>query len=204
MWNRTIVDQYSSVGDSFLPIRTARLVVRAFKLDDAVTFAGYRNDPDVAQFQDWDLPFTDDVAAAFVDAQRDVSAPVAGDWVQLAIEHDRQLAGDIGVGLDRSGRLATIGYTLRLDKQGHGFALEAVGAVVDHLFGYCDVHRIAATIDPRNLPSKRLLERLGFRHEGRAIQAVFVRGTWCDDDLYALLAIDRQRSLSRHVGGSSR
>jgi hypothetical protein len=26
---------------------------------------------------------------------------------------------------------------------------------------------------------------------------VFSRGTWCDDDLYALLRIDRQRSLAR-------
>ena len=33
-----------------------------------------------------------------------------------------------------------------------------------------------------------LLRRLGFRHEGHFVSAYLVRGVWCDDDRYAILA----------------
>ena len=42
-----------------------------------------------------------------------------------------------------------------------------------------------------------LLERLGFRYEGRAIGAAFVRGAWVDDDRYAMLRDERAAWVSR-------
>lgn len=57
-----------------------------------------------------------------------------------------------------------------------------------------------ATTDPQNLPSMRVLERLGFRHEGTARSAVEIRGEWLDDERFALLAEDRQAWLARPTG----
>ena len=42
-----------------------------------------------------------------------------------------------------------------------------------------------------------LLERLGFRYEGRAVGAAFVRGSWMDDDRYAILREERAAWLAR-------
>lgn len=180
-----------------LPLHTARLTLRAFTAADAAIFAAYRNHPDVARYQDWNLPVTEHDAAEFLASQLAVTGPVAGDWVQIAIDHQGELAGDVAVGLDSSGRLAMIGYTLRPERQRAGLAREAVSALVDALFDTLGVHRIAATVDPRNVASARLLEQLGFRYEGCARSAAAVRGDWADDDRYALLREDRQAWLAR-------
>jgi RimJ/RimL family protein N-acetyltransferase len=92
--------------------------------------------------------------------------------------------------------MATIGYTLRPDRQGQGFGTESVGALVDALIER-GVVRVVATIDPHNVRSARLLERLGFRFDGRAVGAAFVRGAWADDDRYAITAPERRAHLER-------
>jgi RimJ/RimL family protein N-acetyltransferase len=184
----------------FLPLHTPRLTLRAFTPADATTFAAYRNDAEVARLQDWELPVTEAAALEFVTAQSAVSGPVQDDWVQLAVEHEGELVGDVAVGLDAGGRRAMIGYTLRRDRQGAGLAREAVSAVVDALFDKVGVHRVAATLDPRNVASARLLEQLGFRYEGCARAAAPVRGAWEDDDRYAMLRADRDAWRARPTG----
>jgi RimJ/RimL family protein N-acetyltransferase len=189
-----------TVSSSLLPLRTDRLVLRMLRPDDAVALAGWRNDPAVARFQGWPLPFTVDDARALLAAQVDHHGPVLGAWVQIGIEHAGELAGDVALGLDPTGRLASLGYSLRVASQGQGVATEAVGAMIDALFDQAGVHRVSASVDPDNLASARVLERLGFRSEGRAVRAVDVRGQWCDDEQYALLREDRDawRSRPRH------
>ena len=112
--------------------------------------------------------------------------PPHGDWLQIAVEHDGELAGDVAVGLNDDGRIATIGYTLATAFQGRGLASDAVGALVDRLFARLGVHRVEASIDGRNLPSARLIEGLGFEREGFAPRAVWADGEWVDDVRYGL------------------
>ena len=40
-----------------LPLLTDRLVIRPYEPQDAVVFAAIRNDPDVARYQSWSVPF---------------------------------------------------------------------------------------------------------------------------------------------------
>lgn len=187
-------------GGSFLPLRTERLTLRALTAADAPVLAAYRNDPEVARHQDWDLPVTGQHAEAFVASQAAVTGPVAGDWVQIGIEHDGELAGDVAVGLDDAGAVAMIGYTIRPDRQRRRIGQEAVTALVGALFDRTGVHRVAATVDPLNIASARLLERLGFRYEGCARAAAPVRGQWLDDDRYAILRSDWEAWWSRPRG----
>ena len=43
-----------------------------------------------------------------------------------------------------------------------------------------------APVDPANMPSAAVLERVGFRFEGRDVEVGRVRGEWHDDDRYAM------------------
>ena len=117
-------------GDTANPLTTDRLVVRVMRPHDIPTFAAYRNDPDVARHQLWDLPYTDDDAHGDLDDQADRSDVVAGRWTQLAIEHDGEVIGDVALHLDATGKVAEIGFTLAREHWGHGYATEAAGAVV--------------------------------------------------------------------------
>jgi RimJ/RimL family protein N-acetyltransferase len=188
------------IAGGFLPLHTRRLTLRAFASGDATAFAEYRNDPEVARYQGWDLPVSSTDAAAFVASQQAVTGPVPGDWVQIAIDCGGELVGDVAVGLDGTGAQAMIGFTLRRDRQRLGIGREAVAALVAALFAHAGVHRITATLDPRNSASARLVEHLGFRYEGCAKAAAAVRGEWLDDDCYALLREDRREWLARPTG----
>ena len=181
---------------TLLPLRTRRAVLRAFTDADAPALAAYRDDPAVARFQDWHLPYTLEDARELIAGQAGQSGPAPSSWYQIAIDHHGELAGDLAVGLDDTGKLAMLGYSLRADRQGIGLATEAVAAFVDRLFE-TGVHRVAATLDPANVASARLLERLGFRYEGRGVKMALVRGEWADDDRYALLRADREAWLAR-------
>ena len=179
-----------------LPLTTERLVLRRFESADVEAFAVYRSAPAVARYQSWDVPFTVEMATALITGQAHMSGPVAGEWIQIAADHDGDLVGDVAVGMGRDGRTATIGYTLAPAFQGRGLAAEMVGAIVDALFE-AGLHRVEATLDPRNIASARVVERLGFRFEGTAVSSVFDRGEWTDDARYAVLADARRRWRER-------
>jgi aminoglycoside 6'-N-acetyltransferase len=156
----------------------------------------YRNQPDVARHQDWDVPYTVEMAGRLIDSQSGLDGPTDDQWVQMAVERGDVVIGDVAVGVHDSGRQATIGYTIATDAQGHGYATEAVAAVLDALFTEAGIHRVVASIDPHNPASRRVLEKLGFRYEGRSPSSVFVRGEWTDDDRFALLASEHAERVT--------
>lgn len=171
-----------------LPLHTERLTVRALERRDITRFTRYRNLPEIARYQDWELPYTRDLAHALIDEQEGTTGPLLGQWVQLAIDDGSGIVGDLALWLSADGYTAMIGYTLAPEAQRAGYATEAVRALLTELFEQLGVHRVAATMDPANVASARVLERLGFRYEGRSISAALVRGQWEDDDRYAILA----------------
>ena len=178
-------------------LRTERLVIRLLATRDVAAFARYRNIEHVARYQDWDLPYTEEMGHDLVAGTHHLGGPTIGEWVQLAIDRDGVLVGDLAVWLDHAGELAMIGYTVDPDHQGHNYAVEAAGALIDWLFERTGVHRISATLDPRNMASARVLERCGFEYVGTARSSAFIRDEWTDDARFSLLAPDRERWKAR-------
>lgn len=180
-----------------LPISTERLLLRVMQPGDAAVLVAYRDDPDTARYQDWPLPFTLEDAEQLLAGQAHLDDLDPEGWTQVAIEHEGEVVGDLGVGLDTSRRQATLGYTLAPAARNRGFAVEAAGAMVDALFDRTEVRRIVATADDANPASMQVIEPLGFRFEGIARKAASVRGEWVDGVRFALLRDDRAAWLSR-------
>ena len=181
-----------------LPLDTPRLRLRVLQPADLDALVEYRNDPGTAQFQHWDLPYTRARAEVEFADQAGLDDILASGWTQIAVDlcdpaltAEPRLVGDLAVGLDHDGAIATIGYTLAPAWRRRGLAREAVGALVDALFAHTAAHRIVASLDPLNTASERLLVGLGFQREGIARQAYAVRGEWVDDLTYSLLRSDR-------------
>jgi RimJ/RimL family protein N-acetyltransferase len=57
---------------------------------------------------------------------------------------------------------AEIGYGLGTAWHANGYGTEAVGGLVDHLRDQAVCRRLVAEVHESNVPSRRLLERLGF------------------------------------------
>jgi [ribosomal protein S5]-alanine N-acetyltransferase len=90
----------------------------------------------------------------------------------------------------RSKRVA-IGYIVNPSRRREGIGAEAVLAMLQFCFGYLGIHRVQAFIHPDNAASRELVEKLGFRCEGRLRDNLRVGDEWRDDMLYALLATER-------------
>ena len=111
-------------------------------------------------------------------------------WVITTPPGD-QLVGTVTLcDWDREHRRAEVGFILHPAHAGRGLGTDAVRTALR--FGFCemDLWRVEADVDPDNGASLRLLERLGFQHEGRLRQRWFTFGTWKDTLLLGLLAAD--------------
>ncbi len=116
----------------------------------------------------------------------------AAGWQQFAVlaRASGAFLGDIGVNFDTPrNRQAEIGFAFAPFARRQGFATEAVGAMVSHLFAR-GRHRLIAQTDMRNIATQRLLERLQFRREAVHLKSWEEDGVWFDEVGYARLATD--------------
>jgi len=179
-----------------LPVRTPRLVLRPFAAGDLDAFAAYRADPAVAAYQSWDAGYSRADAERFLAEQERLALGAPGEWVQVAIAdaRDDALLGDCACRiLAHEPRTAEVGITLAPASQGRGVAREAVSALLGVLFGELGMHRVIAYADDRNRAVQHLLGGLGFRLEGRHVEADWFKGHWTTLRLYALLAREHAR-----------
>jgi ribosomal-protein-alanine N-acetyltransferase len=115
-----------------------------------------------------------------------------GRALPFSIEVEGALAGGINLNVIVRGVFenAYLGYWLDEAHGGRGIATEAVRQAVDHAFGPAGLHRVQAAVIPRNVPSLRVLEKLGFREEGYAERYLCIDGVWEDHRLFALTRAD--------------
>jgi RimJ/RimL family protein N-acetyltransferase len=163
-----------------LPVTTERLLLRRLAVSDLDAFHAYRNDPEIARYQSWD-GMTRRAAASFLRGQAKARLGVPGRWCQIGIDLSGELIGDIGICIRKDERSAEVGFSLARAHQGRGYAWEAMVEVVGMLH-LPTIERIEAVTDTRNLPSIRLLRRLGFTLE-RTVDNVF-KGEGCQEHVF--------------------
>jgi ribosomal-protein-alanine N-acetyltransferase len=81
-----------------------------------------------------------------------------------------------------------VGYSIAQEKAGQGYMTEAVRRMVLHGFAELGLHRLQASIIPRNAASLRVAEKARFRYEGRALRYLRINEVWEDHDIYAITA----------------
>lgn len=169
---------------------TNRLHIRPIRMDDKDAVFSYRSDPEINKYLSLIPTSVDDIKTFISNSSTTFNVP--GTWFQLVIieKNTHQLIGDIGIHFltsDPHNKQVEIGYTLNKAYWGKGYASEALSAVIDYLFNTLNKHRITASIDPTNLKSIQLLERLGFRKEAHFVKSLFFHDKWVDDVIYAML-----------------
>ena len=82
---------------------------------------------------------------------------------------------------------AYLGYGLGAGETGKGYAREAVKLVLRFAFLELKLHRVEANIQPENLPSIRLVQKLGFSKEGYSPRYLKIGGRWRDHERWAII-----------------
>ncbi len=172
------------------PCATERLTLRPATPDDADAMFGYRSLEPVSHWMT-QLPTDAEVWRADFDTRCPytlvivLGGEVIGDlflktedaWAQAEV---RERGRDV---------FAEIGWCLAPAHGGHGYATEAVRELVAIAFESLWIRRVVANCFADNLPSWRLMERLGLRREAHNVADTLHRdGEWYDGLTYALLA----------------
>jgi [ribosomal protein S5]-alanine N-acetyltransferase len=82
------------------------------------------------------------------------------------------------------------GYWIDSRFAGRGIMPTALALAVDHAFTVAGLHRIEVNIRPENVPSRRVVEKLGFRQESYHQRYLNIDGGWRDHLGYALTVED--------------
>jgi RimJ/RimL family protein N-acetyltransferase len=177
------------------PVHTGRLSLRAATADDAGPTWTYRRLPSVNEWLAGPEADLDRYREVFSDPVRlsttviltlgdSPTAPIVGDFM-LRREH---AWAQLDVADQARGTQAELGWVLDPRYTGHGYAVEAVRALLRHCFEDLGVRRVTANSFLGNEASLRLMQRVGMRREVHAVRESLHRsGRWLDTVGYALL-----------------
>lgn len=146
-------------------LKTERLILRPFKIDDLSDFYEYAKVDGVGQMAGW-LPHKD----------IETSLSVLNDFIEgkktFAIVYNDKVIGSLGIQkyheselpefYDKQGR--ELGYVLSKDYWGKGLMPEAVKAVIKYCFEDLKLDFLVCGHFTDNEQSKRVQEKCGFKH----------------------------------------
>ena len=155
------------IFQAFPHLETERLSLRRLRPSDAESIFAILSDRELTRFYD-DEAFTD-----ISQAREQIAAWHRGfdEWRLIrwgiTLRGSDQVIGTCGYyGFHRWHARASLGYELARPYWRRGIMTEALAAIID--FGFLEVglNRIQAVLMPGNVPSVKLLEKLGFQREG--------------------------------------
>jgi RimJ/RimL family protein N-acetyltransferase len=145
-----------------LPNSTARLRFREMTLADLDLMSSMLGDPEVMTY--YPAPKSRDESAAWIKwNQNNYARHGYGLWIVET--HDGEFVGDCGLTWQHvNGRAELeVGYHVRRDVQGRGYASEAALASRDFARDVLGVPFLVAIIHPGNVASRRVAERMGMQ-----------------------------------------
>lgn len=165
-------------------LKTARLTLRPFTLDDAPRLQKLAGAREVGlNTLRIPHPYPDGAAEEWISKHDDMF--LQGD-IAFAVD-DGQLAGCVGLHIKRDDDIAEIGYWIGVDSWSRGYATEAAAAVVRYGFEVQGLNKIYAACFSRNPASARVLQKLGMTNEGTLRQQHKKWGQYVDAEFYAIL-----------------
>lgn len=168
-------------------LRTARLVLRPFGLDDA---AAVQRLAGAAEVADTTLniphPYLDGMAETWIGTH--VAAYQRREQAVFAITFPTdELIGAVGLRIELAHRRAELGYWIAVPLWGQGYATEAARAAIEFGFVQLGLNRIYASHLTRNAPSGKVMTKAGMHFEGTHRQHTLKAGRFEDLAIYGLL-----------------
>jgi RimJ/RimL family protein N-acetyltransferase len=164
-------------------LETPRLVVRRLTSYDAPALHEMLSDPETMRY--WSsLPHVEPAETESWVAES-VAATTRGDAHDFAVLRDGHLIGRVAFWMGNE-----VGFLFHRNVWGQGIAREAVSALLRYGFATLGFESARADVDPENLRSLALLERLGFRRTGYAERTFKIGERWTDSVYLELTAAD--------------
>ncbi|MFS0673589.1 GNAT family N-acetyltransferase [Ornithinibacillus sp. 179-J 7C1 HS] len=163
-------------------ITTDRLIIRKFSYGDWQSLHSYTSDSNVMKYMPEGV-FSEEDAKEFVMKN---SGEKAKNFPVL-LRKDQMLIGHMVFHKYFGSHTYEIGWVFNPNYHNKGYASEAAHSVLKYGFETLNLHRIIATCQPENIPSWRVMEKIGMRREGYFKKCIPQGNEWWDEFYYALL-----------------
>ena len=173
------------------PLSDGVVLLRPWDDGDIAVVEQASRDEYVAQIEHLPVPFTRDAGLGWVAAQHTRLADGRG-WSFAIVELEtRQPVGGVGISYRHPPGAAEPGVWILEHRRREGLAARATRLLCHWaLTADVGIARVQATVEPWNVASQRVLERLGFQREGLLRAYTSYGGERGDVYLYSLLAGD--------------
>ncbi|MEM7275550.1 MAG: GNAT family N-acetyltransferase [Actinomycetota bacterium] len=143
--------------------------------------------PDLYPWLPWAVPdYSLDHVQPWIDGEID---PTAIPFVVL--DPDGRHVGAIGLNaVDGENRRANLGYWIRTDAGGRGYASAATVLLAEHALTVLEIDRVEIIMSVENEPSRRVAERAGGHYEGVLRKRLLLHGRHHDAHSFSLVSPD--------------
>jgi len=173
-----------------MELTTARLLLRELREDDAQAINAYERDPEVMRYQSRGV-LTLEQSLEHIRKSVALAAEKPRVVFDLAVTLGGEVIGRSGLGIrDAESKRGMLWWIIAPAHQNQGYATEASRALLDLGFGALGLHRIYVDVDPRNLASVKVAQKLGLKAEGQLRENWRVGEEWTDSAIFA--ALDRE------------
>jgi ribosomal-protein-alanine N-acetyltransferase len=173
-------------------LTTTRLILRPFTQADAAPLFEYARNPNVTRYTLWNAHRTIEETLAFVHEYAILRyREGTADPYAITLKPDPTPIGACGCFWASQPNLSMeLGYWVAEPYWGNGIAVEACRVLIEHAFKEYAPKRLQARVIAGNSASMRVLDKLGFKHEGTLRSALFRRDRFEDVLMYSLLPME--------------
>lgn len=172
-------------------IQSTRLRLIQMDISDAPTLFSYWSDPEVTKYMNIEPFHNIEQATEMIQLLNDLANKRKASRYSIFLKNTNQLIGTCGFNyIDFDHSRAEIAYDLGKPFWGKGYATEAIIAVLNDGFNRLKLNRIEAKVEPANVPSIKVLKKLGFTLEGTLRQYEKSKGKFIDLHMFSLLSTD--------------
>lgn len=166
-------------------IRTKKFILRPFKKGDEASLVKNINNKKIAKYTlRIPYPYTLKDATFWILQNRKLWRKKVKSSLNFAIDISGEVVG--GIGLNKiEGHEAELGYWLGEKYWGKGVMTAAVKALTEYVFKTLPLRRIYAEVFPFNKASAKVLQKAGYKYEGRLRKHVLKNGKFIDALLFA-------------------
>ncbi len=169
-------------------LKTARLLLRPLEQADIPAIVRLAGAREIASMTaNIPHPYTEHDARDFLARVSEEFRSGLSVSFAICVSPARELCGVAGLNITPAHQRAELGYWIGIPFWGNGYATEAAGAVVAFGFEALALHRIYAFHFAGNDASKRVLEKIGMRREGRSREHIKKWDRFVDLENYGML-----------------
>lgn len=169
-------------------IQGNKINLRFIKRSDARSIAEHADNPNISRFTFIPHPYGIDDARKFIAHTLLVRKEKSGYHLGMEDPATGRIIGMVGLeAFSKNHHRAEMGYWLSEQYWGRGITPEAITMMLDQAFGPLELVRVYAHVFPENTQSIRVLEKVGFVHEGLLRQHVRKADGYHDCHFFGIL-----------------